>query len=230
MSIGFKSPINRIGGKYFLKDWLVLHIPQHTLYCEVFAGAGHVLFGKPPSKVEVLNDIDNCLINFFQVIKNQEKRQRLIETLQYMPYSRQLWQEIRSRWKEGNISGDPIEQACQWFYLNRTCFSGDMLRGGFAVPSVTGRNPVQSFRNVIDSLEMVAGRLRNVCIENLPFAECIQRYDSEDTLFFIDPPYLGAGSYYGKENFTQDDHYRLSELLHNIKRSCNGHTLSEWLI
>lgn len=66
--INLKSPINRFGGKFYLRDWLLRHIPKHTLYCEVFAGAGHLLFAKTSSQAEILNDIDGSLINFFRVI------------------------------------------------------------------------------------------------------------------------------------------------------------------
>lgn len=217
MSAGLKSPVNRLGGKYFLRNWLSEMIPEHTLYCEPFCGAGHLLFTKTPSDVEVINDIDNHLITFFAVLKDPERRQRLIEILDYMLYSRSLWQDIRTCWKEGNLPEDEIERASWWFYLNRTCFSGDQLRGGFAVPSTTGRNPAQSFRTAIDTFDDIARRLRNVTIENLPYAECIQRYDSEDTLFYCNPPYLNAERYYGKDSFSQDDHCKLAELLHGIK-------------
>ncbi|WKZ17752.1 MAG: DNA adenine methylase [Candidatus Jettenia sp. CY-1] len=316
MTINLKSPINRMGGKFFLKDWLVQHIPQHTLYCEGFGGAGHILFSKSPSKVEVLNDIDGHLINFFQVIKDQEKRQRLIDTLQYMPYSRQLWQEMRdkirgrdvktvatslkhesvksqkqqsveSRLKEcpelsdrqiarelgvsnktvsiarkklettqlitqlnktigvdgkarrrpGNYTVElkttqltDIQKAADWFYLNRSCFGGDMQSGGFALPSTTGRNPAMSYANSIDTFHDVARRLQGVTVESLPYAECIKRYDSKDTLFFCDPPYLNAESYYGKKNFALNDHRDLAKMLNVVKRSSNDHTLPECLI
>ncbi|MCR4319177.1 MAG: hypothetical protein NUV74_02430, partial [Candidatus Brocadiaceae bacterium] len=92
----------------------------------------------------------------------------MIQTLDNTLYSRKLWQEVRKNWKQGNIPVDDIERSAQWFYLNRTCFAGDQRQGGFSVPSVTGRNPVQSFRNTIDSLNDIAERLRNICIENLP--------------------------------------------------------------
>lgn len=220
MIINLKSPVTRVGGKHFLSSWIVEKIPEHVCYVEPFCGAGHVLFSKPESKVEVLNDVDGHLIGFFQVIKDHKKRQKLIETLQYTPYSRQLWQDLRLNWKQGNIPNDSIEQASQWFYLNRSTFSGDQKRGGFAAPSVTGRNPVQSFRNSVDSLDTVAEWLRNVCIESLDYAECIQKYDSKDTLFFCDPPYYGSEHYYG-DSFSQDDHYRLSDMLHSIK----GHAM-----
>ncbi len=216
-----KSPVSRIGGKYYLTGWLSQYIPEHTSYIEVFAGASHLLFNKSPSPVEVINDIDGHLINFFRVIQHPEKRQTLIERLNYMPYSRQLWQDIRSRWKAGNIPQDEIECSTQWFYLNRTCFSGDQKRGGFAVPSTTGRNPAQSYYNAIDNIEHIAKRLRGVTIECLNYAECIQRYDCPETLFYCDPPYLNTEDYYGKDNFALEDHYKLAELLHDIK----GHAM-----
>lgn len=212
-----RSPVNRFGGKYYMRNWLTSMIPEHTLYCEPLGGAGHLLFRKTPSRIEVINDTDSHLITFFRVIKDHEKRQRLIEILEYMPYSRRLWQELRLHWKQGNIPGDPVEASAQWFYLNRSCFGGDQKRGGWAVPSVTGRNPAQSFRTAIDTFADVARRLRSVAIEDLPYAECIQRYDSEYTLFYCDPPYLNAEHYYGKDSFSQDDHYMLSELLHGIR-------------
>lgn len=212
-----KSPVNRIGGKHFLAGWLSGKIPAHVCYVEVFAGASHLLFAKRPSKVEVTNDIDSHLVNFFKTIRDTETRQRLIDILDYMPYSRSLWQELRVNWKKGNIPQDEIERVSQWYYLNRTCFSGDQKRGGFAAPSVTGRNPAQSFRTAIDTFEDIAKRLRNVTIECLPYADCIKRYDSPGTLFYADPPYLNSEHYYGKDSFSQDDHYKLAEMLHSVK-------------
>ncbi len=214
--VSVKSPINRIGGKHFLTGWLSRYIPGHTLYCEVFAGAGHLLFAKTPSPAEVINDIDGYLISFFQVVKDSEKRERLIQELGYTPYSRMIWQAMRDNWKQGALPQDEITRVAQWYYLNRTCFAGDSETGGFAVPSVTGRNPVQSFRNSIDSFDAIAGRLRNVCIENLDYAECLKRYDSSGTLFYIDCPYYGSKDYYGN-SFTEQDHHGLSELLQGIK-------------
>jgi len=187
-----KSPVNRIGGKYYLAGWLSEMIPSHVLYCEPFCGAGHLLFSKTPSPVEIINDIDNYLVNFFMVIKDHEKRQKLIEILEYLPYSRSLWQEIRKNWKQGNLPQDEIERASQWFFLNRSTFAGDQKRGGFALPSVTGRNPAQSFRTAINAFEDIARRLRNVTVENLTYQECIERYDSPETFFYVDPPYLNT--------------------------------------
>ena len=207
-----KPPIHRMGGKSYLVSWLSGFIPPHRVYCEPFCGAGHLLFDKRPSAVEVLNDNDSHLVTFFRVIQATETRQALVYRLTFMPYSRSLWQDIRSGWKAGDIPHDEVERVSQWFYLNRTCFGGDQKRGGFAVPSTTGRNPAQSFQSAIDSLEGIAGRLRGVTIECLDYQECIRRYDSEDTLFYADPPYYGSEHYYGKD-FSHENHHTLARLL-----------------
>ena len=215
MSITLKSPISRFGGKNYLTGWLSQYIPEHVTFIETHCGAGHLLFSKEPSPVEILNDIDGHLIAFFELLKDNTKRSKLIQTLDNMLYSRSLWQKIRSRWKAGNIPQDEIERGSQWFYLNRSTFAGDQKRGGFATPSITGRNPVTSFRNTIESLNAIAERLRGVCIENLDYQECV-RYDSPETLFCCDPPYLGVEHYYGN-TFSHEDHHKLAELLHGIK-------------
>ena len=217
MSFATKSPINRLGGKYFLRHWIAEKIPSHTLYCEPFVGAGHLLFTKTPSKVEIINDVDKYLMLFFEIIKDSLTRQQFTDCLDFMPYSRNLWQDIRTKWKLGNLPDNKIELIAQWFYLNRTCFSGDQKRGGFAVPSTTGRNPIISFRNSINGLDTIAERLRNVCIENLDYSDCIQKYDSENTLFYCDPPYLGVEFYYDNNCFTEQDHYTLADILHKAE-------------
>lgn len=216
MSITLKSPISRMGGKYYLISWISQYIPEHVCYVEPFCGAGHLLFSKESSQVEVINDIDSHLIAFFRLLKDVTKRSKLIQTLDNMLYSRRLWQEIRSSWKQGNIPQNEVERAAWWYCLNRTCFSGDQRLGEFAVPSTTGRNPAQSYRTAIDTFEDIARRLRNVTVENLSYQKCIRRYDSDTTLFYCDPPYLDAEHYYGN-SFTLQDHYKLAEILREVR-------------
>ncbi|MBI5307132.1 MAG: DNA adenine methylase [Planctomycetes bacterium] len=225
-----RSPVSRMGGKYYLTGWLSKYIPSHRLYCEPFAGAEHLLFSKTPSAVEILNDIDKHLTSFFLVLQEPGKRQALVDTLAFMPYSRSLWNALRSQWKAGNIPGDEVERASQWFFLNRTCFGGDQRRGGFAAPSTTGRNPAQTYFSAIDNLEGVAGRMRGVTIECLDYQEYIRRYDSPDTLFYCDPPYLNTEGYYGKGNFAYDDHHALAKLLRGAKGQSDGYALPKRLI
>ena len=74
------SPFKWVGGKSRLRKQIIALLPVHTCYVEPFAGAAWVLFGKPPSDVEVLNDIDEDLITFFRVVK--EKPEELITSFE----------------------------------------------------------------------------------------------------------------------------------------------------
>lgn len=213
MAAGLKSPVCRIGGKAMLTGWLMKHIPRHVMYCEPFAGGASLLFAKKPSRVEILNDIDGVLVNLYRCIQNVDKRSRLVQLLNETPYSRSVF----DTWKYNkDVPAGDIEKAARYFFLSKASFAGDTVRGGFACPSVTGRNPAQTFRNAVESLEAVASRLKGVTIECLDYAECVKRYDSETTLFYCDPPYMDAEHFYGN-GFKSEDHDRLAELLHNIK-------------
>src|SRR3990167_7564338 len=219
MRITLKSPICRIGGKAYLTRFLLEHIPEHTLYCEPFAGGAKLLFAKEPSPIEVLNDLDNNLVNLYRCLQNAEKRSRLIAFLNETPYARSVFQS----WKYGDKTTlDDIEKSGRYFFLCKASFAGDVERGGFGMPSKgTGRNPARTFRTAIDSLDIIADRLKNAVIECLDYSDCIQRYDSPGSLFFCDPPYLNTEDYYGKGCFTLEDHYKLAGLLHYIK----GHAM-----
>ena len=209
-----KSCINRVGGKAYLSQWLCSFLPEHTLYCEPFAGGAKLFFAKEPSPILVLNDLDDKIVNLYRVIQNAEKRQKLIKLLNETPYSRSVFQN----WKYGDeMTLNDIEKAGRYFFLCKASFAGDVERGGFGMPSKgTGRNPARTFRTAIDSLDIIADRLKNAVIECLDYADCIQRYDSPETLFYCDPPYLGVGHYYGNA-FSQDDHRTLANLLHEVK-------------
>lgn len=209
-----KSCINRVGGKAYLSQWLCSFLPEHTLYCEPFAGGAKLLFSKKPSKIEILNDIDNNLVNLYRVIQNNEKRHKLVDILNETPYSRSIFQS----WKYGDKTAlDDIEKVARYFFLCKASFAGDVERGGFAVPSkATGRNPAMTYQKSIDALEHIAKRLKGVTIECLDYQECIRRYDSPESLFYIDCPYYGHEDYYG-DSFTEKDHYELSSILHSIK-------------
>lgn len=212
-----KSPISRMGGKFYLRDFLVQHIPEHKVFVEVFTGSCIISLTKKPSETTIVNDLDSHLITFWKVLKDSGKRKQLIIVLEDMLFSRQVWQEIRSNWKSGIIPGDPVEASAQWFFLNRSSYASDIRCGGF-IGYTQGRNMCKTFRNAIAQLNEAGERIKTWIIENLPFQECIRRFDSPETVFYCDMPYylLGKRDYYSN-SFTLDDHKALAGLLNNIK-------------
>src|SRR5476651_1781212 len=62
-----RGPLSYIGGKNRLADQIIQMFPEHRTYVEPFAGGAQVFFHKAPSKVEVLNDLDGEIVNFYRV-------------------------------------------------------------------------------------------------------------------------------------------------------------------
>jgi len=90
-----RSPIKWAGGKYRLRKQIVDLIPEHTCYVELFCGASWVLFGKPPSQVEVINDIDGELINFFRIVKKSPGR--FIKSFKFDLVAREVFENLVSQ-------------------------------------------------------------------------------------------------------------------------------------
>jgi len=211
------------GGKYSHLDWLLPLLPKTHIFCEAFAGSASVLLNREPSPVEVLNDIDGDIANFFQVLRDRPAE--LIEKLYLTPFSREEFSKaIEAR---GRRDLDPVERARLFFVRAEQVRIGleqTATLGRWAWCKYTSRSgmagAVSRWVNRVLALWAVAERLRTVQIENDDAFNVIKRYDSKDTLFYLDPPYphevRGDPKAYGYE-FTEHDHRRLAELLHSVK-------------
>jgi DNA adenine methylase len=108
-----------------------------------------------------------------------------------------------------------LERAARFLYLQRLAFGGKVVGRGFGVsPGAPARFDLTK---LVPMLEDVHERLCGVTIERLPFAELIQRYDRPETLFYLDPPYVGSETDYGKGVFSQTDFEALRDLLEGIE-------------
>ena len=90
-----KSPISWVGGKYYIAKTLIPMFPKHTTYVEVFGGAAHIMCRKEPSAVDVYNDIDCRLVNFFRVLQDDIKCNALCKRLRVTPYSREEFERAK---------------------------------------------------------------------------------------------------------------------------------------
>jgi DNA adenine methylase len=211
------------GGKYSHLDWILPLLPKAHIFCEAFAGSASVLLNREPSPVEVLNDIDGDITNFFQVLRDRPAE--LIEKLYLTPFSREEFRRaIEAR---GDKNMDPVERARLFFVR------AEQVRIGLEQTATLGRwawckrtsrsgmaGAVSRWSNRVLALWAVAERLRRVQIENDDAFNVIRRYDSKDTLFYLDPPYphevRGDPRAYGFE-MSVHGHKRLAELLHSIE-------------
>ena len=204
-----KSPLNYFGGKSRLAEKIIKRIPEHLCYCEPFSGAAWVLFTKPPSKQEVINDLDNELATFWRVLQNH--LQPFLEYFKYAVISRKLF-ELENR-KDPETLTD-IQRAVRYYYLQRLCFGGLTSVRVFRTSALQPSN--LNLTTVEETLLNVHWRLGRVTIEHLDAFKCIEKYDRPSTFFYVDPPYYHTAQNYTNA-FIDEDFKRLASFLANLK-------------
>lgn len=210
------------GGKYSHLNWLLPLLPKTTHYCEPFGGSAAVLLNREPSPVETYNDIDSEVVNFFRVLRTQ--KDALIEAIGLTPFSREEF-ELAIAQPTQDISD--VERARRFFVRARQVRSGlaqTASSGRWANCLLTSRavmgGAVSRWLGSVEGLSEIVQRLLRIQIENAPAIEVIRRYDSEETLFYCDPPYphdsRGDDQAYAYE-MTDEGHQELARALHDVK-------------
>ena len=210
------------GGKYSHLDFILPRIPndaQH--FCDVYGGSAAVLVNLPPFPVETYNDLDSELVNFFQTLRNQGSK--LIKAISLTPFSRE--ELVRACKPEKGLSR--LERARR-FYVRarqtRTGLAQKSSEGRWAHCVLTSRagmaGAVSRWLGSVEGLPQIVQRLQRVQIEHAPALEAIRRYDAEDTVFYLDPPYVhaarGDAAAYGHE-MTDGEHEDLAGALNRIR-------------
>jgi len=211
-----RSPFPWFGGKQQLADRILELFPEHNVYVEVFGGGASVLLSKAPGKLDVYNDRDDGLVNFFRCLRDHADE--LVPLLELTPYARAEWEDARRTWTSID---DPVERARRWYVIAAGSFAGFAARdNGDAGRGWGGErlgrmhlSRAASTANRVDNIWKFVERLRLVQIENLDWRACLERYDDPDALFYLDPPYVPetrrAGGYL--HELSADDHQELVE-------------------
>ncbi len=211
------------GGKRFLARRLgaLIDADPHQVYVEPFAGAGHVFFGRSIKRpVEVINDANGELVNVWHCWRRHPDE--LVRTILATPFSRQEFERL-ARLDPEHLTD--LERAGRMLFMQRARFGGRLDNTAFcASPASVKSSTADRWRARIAA---AAERLTSVVIENRDFAWVIRRFDTAETLFYLDPPYWGAEDAYGRGCFGPPDFERLSEALRGLKgrflMSLNAH-------
>lgn len=196
-----------IGGKRKLADHLLPLFPDHTCYVEPFCGAAALFFLKPPSDVEVLNDINGDLVNLYRVVKHH--LEELYKQFKWALTSRQNWEWLQATPVETLTD---VQRAARFLYLQKLAFGGRV--DGQSFGTATTSRPRFSAMTLEHDLEEAHYRLAQTTIEHLDWQDVVRRYDRPHTLFYCDPPYWETEGY-GVE-FGWDQYERLAELAGSI--------------
>lgn len=183
---------------------------DHKVYVEVFGGSAAVLINKPKVKMEVYNDRYSGVVAFYKCIRDPKKLFQFCEKVELSIMSKEDWYDFHATWHD---CADDVERAFRWYYMLSYSFGG-MSRNWGHGKATTGAGKI---RDKIPLFWQVHQRFEKVQIDNADWRDCIHMYDSPDTLFYLDPPYIEADNRacYAHSEINYDD-------LMGVIRNCQG--------
>lgn len=216
ISIPFSYPGNKI--KYL--DKILKHIPPNTTkFIDAFGGSGAVILNTPFHDLDVFNDINRNVSNFYKVVQNRNQLNELIYLLENSIHSRDLFDEYKASlrgFKKDDL--DPVERAYRWYYIIRCSFS--------QLGRHYGRNMKNSYEtqrlwSKIPCFEDIHVRLRHCYIESKNAFDLIEEHNTREnastTVFYLDPPYINTDvGTYTEGAFSKKDHEALLKLIQRI--------------
>lgn len=217
-----RPPIKTHGGKSYTCRWIIEQFPdnyQDLTYCEPFCAGASVFFNKEPSKEEIVADIDSGIIAILKALRDESKE--FIARLKRTKYTERTFEMAQNRDKKG--LEDYIEYAINEFILRRMSRGG--MKKSFAWSDrKRGGKPgdVNAWQTILKQLPVLSARLHNSTVLCANFKEIWPTWDEENTLTYLDPPYLhstrteGSTNIYEKE-LTLEDHIHLLHLAKNAR-------------
>lgn len=209
-----KAPFHYPGSKDTCIPHIIPHLPYTDEYCEPFGGSGVILLARNEVKNEYFNDRYSGVTDFYRVVKDPVLLPRLLDWLDFTPFSREEFNRCRDTWE--NIL-DPVERAARWFCSVQMSFQAYQRHFGRSL------QPINRFstrlHNALQDFWPVHHRLKNTYIENQPWQYLIKDLNSSSRVWYMDPPYLPekdsnfGGMYTHLMSYT--DHVELLERVHN---------------
>ena len=183
------APFSHPSGKTRLRALVIKLMPEHETYCEPFCGMASIFFAKPPSKKEVLNDLDPNYHTILKFLKEGSESD-------WSRIKERNWRASKERWAELRVSKPQgrLDQVFRSMYILRFAFRGLTGTGNYAASRAMLGWP----KSLYDRRDLYRERLKGTAILNQDFETTMKNYDSTSTLFFLDPPYLP-----GKESVEQ---------------------------
>lgn len=200
------------GGKRRLAKKLIPLITNcpHTCYVEEFSGGGSMFFLRQPAEVEVLNDVNGELINLYRVVKNH--LDEFIKQYRFTVASRELFDLNKET--PPHVLTD-VQRAARFLYIQKLSFGGKVSSQTFGTsPSSPPRFNVLRLEEDLSQAHL---RLSRAWIEHLGWQECLQKWDRDYTLHFMDPPYWETEGY--GVPFALEEYHKIAEAMRTMKGS-----------
>jgi DNA adenine methylase len=229
--------VSYIGGKSKIAPQLIIpNIPKDIeTYVEPFSGQFWTFFKMnledyPNLKTVVYNDFNKLNYNMYQCLKDHrqllEECEKLVVQKKDIQPTDPICEEQFVRFQadifEENFSPKAYdyEVAAKYIYVLTQVFSGaNPSKSKFIDLKGKYHSKFTSFMNKLKNEKWQKMFESITFVENMDFQEVIEKYDSPNTYFYVDPPYyiVGEGSYYSNHDFDRQDHERLANVLQGVQ-------------
>jgi len=193
-----RPPFKYLGNKkIFLREILPL-LPYRRIWVDVFGGSGVVTLNRRPSKLDVFNDRNSGVAAFF--LSMRDHYEELLAFLELMPSSKEIFRDAKKL-----DDTDTVLRGAKWYYLAQNSYVGKAKTWGRSLTSPNAA--IQKYKKDLKLFPVIHNRFRSVQIENVDWTKILADYDSLDTVFYCDPPYINSFTYgFG---MSEADHHRL---------------------
>jgi DNA adenine methylase len=189
-----RAPIQWFGGKGNMIKKLMCHVPLGGKpYCEPFMGAASLFFARPPAPVEVLNDTDGDLVNLFRCLQDKNTFEELTHKLRYTLYARAEFIEAIEILQDKSMTDNVLRAWAFFVKLNMGINNTSNSAGGWSRSFTSKQDCSCNTNSWIMRLTMLEDwhkRLLRVQIDNRDALDVIKYWDTDETVFYIDPPYI----------------------------------------
>lgn len=206
-----RAPFGYPGGKEASLPHILPRLPYTEIYVEPFGGSGAVLLARNESKNEVFNDRHSGVTAFYRAIRDKDLLDQLLERCYLTAHSREEFIWCKETWQDCD---DVVERAARWWYMVSCSFSNKGMAFGRS-----RLHPGQFGKKIKNNLQWFYPchkRLMNVQIENQDVFQILSDFDSYNTVFYLDPPYLGIPKLY-QHGFNRKQHEKLLEVIQGLK-------------
>ncbi|WP_286770430.1 DNA adenine methylase [Sphingobacterium sp. 40-24] len=194
-----KTPLTYYGGKQRLASVILPLIPSHETYTETFVGGGVIFWSKAPSNVEIINDNNREIINFYEVVQNEFIE--LEKLIRISLYSRSLHSDATVMYNNPHLFSR-IQRVWAVWVLASQSFGGK-LNGGWGYERTKKQASTKIWRKREAFTIEYAIRLQSVQVECMDALRVIRSRDYAGAFHYCDPPYFNAHcGHYNEYNIT----------------------------
>jgi DNA adenine methylase len=196
-----RMPFGYPGNKAESAKYILPRLPYRKKYVEPFGGTGAILALRNPSPMEVFNDRHAGVVAFYRCLREQAKCDALADRLRLFLHSREEFIWCKETWKNCE---DDVERAARWYYMHQMSFANQGRHYGRSL-----KNPERRIRRVLENIpnfQWFHDRFLYVSIENQDWRQCLEDFDSQDTVYYMDPTYLNTNASIYEHELSRADH------------------------